>query len=119
LYEDLRCLREAKADEKDAPTICLEELKKNFQGEQLNPADLVNSASDFSVSSRKERYDQTSRSPLREGLIRLDGRHTHDAPGDGMLPGRSFCSTPAVSEEAISLCAGPRAYGAKSASPKL
>jgi PHD/YefM family antitoxin component YafN of YafNO toxin-antitoxin module len=31
LYEDIRCLREAKADEKDAPTICLEELKKKFR----------------------------------------------------------------------------------------
>ncbi len=27
-YEDLRCLREAKAEEKDAPTIGLEDLKK-------------------------------------------------------------------------------------------
>lgn len=35
LYEDLRCLREAKADEKDAPTICLEELKKKFSGRTI------------------------------------------------------------------------------------
>ncbi len=34
LFEDLRCLREAKAGEKDAPTIGLEELKKKFQGER-------------------------------------------------------------------------------------
>ncbi len=33
-YEDLRCLREAKAGEKDAPTIGLEELKKKIQGER-------------------------------------------------------------------------------------
>jgi len=29
-YEDLRCLREAKAGEKDAPTIGLTELKKRI-----------------------------------------------------------------------------------------
>jgi hypothetical protein len=29
-YEDLRCLREAKAAEKDAPTIGLAELKKRI-----------------------------------------------------------------------------------------
>ena len=29
-YEDLRLLREAKAEEKDAPTIGLEELKSNI-----------------------------------------------------------------------------------------
>ena len=32
LYEDLQCLREAKAEEKDAPTIGLEELKKSISG---------------------------------------------------------------------------------------
>ena len=32
-YEDLRCLREAKMAEKDAPTIGISELKKKLQGE--------------------------------------------------------------------------------------
>ena len=32
LYEDLRCLREAKMVESDAPTVGLEELKKNIAG---------------------------------------------------------------------------------------
>jgi hypothetical protein len=31
-YEDLRCLREAKAAEKNAPTIGLDELKKRITG---------------------------------------------------------------------------------------
>lgn len=31
-YEDLRCLREAKESEKDAPTIGIEELKKQTRG---------------------------------------------------------------------------------------
>lgn len=34
-YEDLRCLREAKMAEKDAPTIGIAELKKELQGERL------------------------------------------------------------------------------------
>lgn len=31
-YEDLRCLREAKAAEKNAPTIGIDELKKRITG---------------------------------------------------------------------------------------
>jgi len=31
-YEDLRCLREAKITEKDAPTIGISELKKRIAG---------------------------------------------------------------------------------------
>jgi hypothetical protein len=31
-YEDLRCLREAKMEEMDAPTIGIEELKKRITG---------------------------------------------------------------------------------------
>ncbi len=31
-YEDLRCLREAKEAEKDAPTIGIAELKKKMEG---------------------------------------------------------------------------------------
>lgn len=31
-YEDLRCLREAKAAEKDAPTVGIAELKKRIAG---------------------------------------------------------------------------------------
>jgi len=31
-YEDLRCLREAKMTEKDAPTIGIAELKKRIPG---------------------------------------------------------------------------------------
>ena len=33
LYEDLRCLREAKMAEKDAPTIGIAELKKRTAGQ--------------------------------------------------------------------------------------
>jgi len=33
LYEDLRCLREAKMAEKDAPTIGIAELKKRIAGQ--------------------------------------------------------------------------------------
>jgi hypothetical protein len=32
LYDDLRCLREAKLAEKDAPTIGMAELKKRIAG---------------------------------------------------------------------------------------
>lgn len=32
LYEDIRCLREAKAAEKDSPTIGIVELKKRITG---------------------------------------------------------------------------------------
>lgn len=32
LYEDIRCLREAKMAEKDAPTIGIAELKKRIRG---------------------------------------------------------------------------------------
>ncbi len=31
-YEDLRCLREAKESEKNAPTIGIDELKKQIRG---------------------------------------------------------------------------------------
>ena len=31
-YEDLRCLREAKAAERDSPTISIDELKKRTTG---------------------------------------------------------------------------------------
>jgi hypothetical protein len=31
-YEDLRCLREAKESEKSAPTISIDELKKQIRG---------------------------------------------------------------------------------------
>jgi hypothetical protein len=37
-YEDLRCLREAKMKEKDAPTIGIEELKKRITGRSGSPA---------------------------------------------------------------------------------
>ncbi len=33
-YEDLRCLREAKESEKDAPTIGIDELKKQIRGRE-------------------------------------------------------------------------------------
>jgi hypothetical protein len=33
-YEDLRCLREAKAAEKDAPTIGLAELKRRIRNKK-------------------------------------------------------------------------------------
>jgi hypothetical protein len=32
-YEDIRCLREAKAVEKDSPTIAIDELKKRIAGQ--------------------------------------------------------------------------------------
>ena len=32
-YEDLRCLREAKIEERDAPTIGISELKKTITGQ--------------------------------------------------------------------------------------
>ncbi len=35
LYEDLRCLREAKMAEKDAPTIGIAELKKRIAGRTI------------------------------------------------------------------------------------
>ncbi|MBA4369608.1 MAG: prevent-host-death family protein [Desulfobacterium sp.] len=34
-YEDLRCLREAKTEEKDAPTIGMKELKKIITGRTI------------------------------------------------------------------------------------
>jgi hypothetical protein len=34
-YEDLRCLREAKAEENEAPTIGLDELKKIISGRTI------------------------------------------------------------------------------------
>ncbi len=33
-YDDLRCLREAKDSEKDAPTIGIDELKKQIRGRE-------------------------------------------------------------------------------------
>ena len=33
-YEDLRCLREAKESEKNAPTIGIDELKKQIRGRE-------------------------------------------------------------------------------------
>ena len=38
LYEDLRCLREAKMAEKDAPTIGIAELKKRIAGRTIQPS---------------------------------------------------------------------------------
>lgn len=37
-YEDLRCLREAKVSEKDAPTISLSDLKKHLDGQKKSPS---------------------------------------------------------------------------------
>ena len=36
-YDDLRCLREAKDAEKDAPTIGIDELKKKTLGQATRP----------------------------------------------------------------------------------
>ena len=36
-YDDLRCLREAKESEKDAPTIGIDELKKKTIGQANRP----------------------------------------------------------------------------------
>jgi len=36
-YEDLRCLREAKEAEKDAPSIGIDELKKQIRGQKSPP----------------------------------------------------------------------------------
>jgi len=38
-YEDLRCLREAKEAEKDAPTIGWMISRRRLKGEQVTPAD--------------------------------------------------------------------------------
>ncbi len=37
-YEDLRCLREAKESEKNAPTISIDELKKQIRGRASRPS---------------------------------------------------------------------------------
>jgi len=37
-YEDIRCLREAEAEEKDSPTIGIEELKKRITGRTGKPS---------------------------------------------------------------------------------
>jgi hypothetical protein len=37
-YEDLRCLREAKEAEKNAPTIGIEKLEKHLQGQRTHCA---------------------------------------------------------------------------------
>ena len=39
-YEDLRCLREAKADEKNAPTVGIDELRRRVAGRARRSAEL-------------------------------------------------------------------------------